>query len=103
MRRQDKKISDPNLNERVIQKGTVVHIALNQEYIGYILIADEIREEAAESITNLRNLGINNFTILSGDEKSIVSNVAQKLGITDYHHSLLLHFETKISFFLFEL
>jgi len=79
----------PHHHEYCSISGTLVHIALNQEYIGYILISDEIREEAAESITNLRNLGINNFTILSGDEKSIVSKVAQKLGITDYHHSLL--------------
>jgi len=53
------------------------------------LISDEIREEAKESITNLRELGINNFMILSGDEKSIVSNVALKLGIDDYYYSLL--------------
>ena len=69
--------------------GTVVHIALDNVYIGYILISDEIREEAKESITNLRKLGINNFMILSGDEKSIVSNVAQELDIREYYYSLL--------------
>ncbi|MHA1475628.1 MAG: heavy metal translocating P-type ATPase [Promethearchaeota archaeon] len=69
--------------------GTVVHIALDQIYIGYILISDEIRDEAKESITNLRKLGINNFMILSGDEKSIVSNVSQDIGIDDYYYSLL--------------
>ncbi len=69
--------------------GTVVHIALDQTYLGYILIADEIREEAKESITYLRKLGINKFMMLSGDEKSIVSNVAQKLGIVDYYYGLL--------------
>ncbi len=69
--------------------GTVIHIALDQTYIGYILISDEIREEAKESITNLRKLGINNFMILSGDEKSIVVNIAQELGINDYFYSLM--------------
>ncbi len=69
--------------------GTVVHIALDNVYIGYILISDEIREEAKDSITYLRRLGINNFMILSGDEKSIVSNVAQKLGIDNNYYSLL--------------
>jgi len=69
--------------------GTVVHIALDQIYIGYILISDEIRDESKESITYLRKLGINNFMILSGDEKSIVSNVSQEIGIDDYYYSLL--------------
>jgi len=69
--------------------GTVVHIALDNVYIGHILISDEIREEAKDSVTYLRRLGINNLKIFSGDEKSIVSNVAQKLGINDYYYSLL--------------
>ena len=79
----------PHHHEFCSISGTVIHIALNQEYIGYILISDEIREDAKESITYLRRLGINDFMILSGDEKSIVSNVAQKLGIDDYYYNLL--------------
>jgi len=79
----------PHHHEYCSISGTVVHVTLDMTYIGYILISDEIREEAKESITYLRKLGINNYMILSGDEKSIVSNVAQKLGIDDYYHSLL--------------
>ncbi|QEE18111.1 heavy metal translocating P-type ATPase [Promethearchaeum syntrophicum] len=79
----------PHLHKYCSISGTVVHIALNKIYIGYILISDEIREEAKESITDLRKLGINDFMILSGDEKSIVSDIAQKLGIKNYYHSLL--------------
>jgi len=79
----------PHHHEYCRISGTVVHIALDQVYIGYISISDEIREEARESIINLRSLGINNFMILSGDEKSIVSNIAQKLGINDYYYGLL--------------
>jgi len=79
----------PHHHEYCSIAGTVLHIALNWVYIGYILISDEIREEAKESISYLRKIGINNFMILSGDEKSIVSNVAQELGINDYYYNLL--------------
>jgi Cd2+/Zn2+-exporting ATPase len=79
----------PHHHEYCSISGTVVHVTLDMTYIGYILISDEIREEAKESITFLRQLGINNFMILSGDEKSIVSNIAQKLGIDEYYFSLL--------------
>ena len=83
------KFKIPHHHEYCSISGTVVHITLDMVYIGYILISDEIREEAKESITYLRKLGINNYMILSGDEKSIVSNVAHKLEIDDYYHSLL--------------
>ncbi|MHA1678837.1 MAG: HAD-IC family P-type ATPase, partial [Promethearchaeota archaeon] len=69
--------------------GTVVHIALNEKYIGYILISDQIREDALKTFSNLRKRGINDFMILSGDEESIVANVARKVGIKTYYSGLL--------------
>ncbi|PAF54398.1 cadmium-translocating P-type ATPase [Helicobacter sp. 13S00482-2] len=60
-------------------KGTVAHIAKNGEYIGYIIISDELKTDTKDGIKELRSLGIENITILSGDNTYATQQVADIL------------------------
>lgn len=77
-------ISYPNVNE----VGTIIYVAKNNKYLGYILIKDEIKEEAKELIDYLKSLNIKPI-MLTGDNKEIASEVASTLGIEEYYSSLL--------------
>lgn len=68
-------------------EGSVVHIAVNRDYLGYIIIADELKDEAFSVIQSLKKLHIKPI-ILSGDGPYPCKIVGKKLGI-DYYHSLL--------------
>lgn len=68
---------------------TVVYIARKDEYLGYLIISDNIKENAKTNINNLRKLGINKILLLSGDNKEIVESVAKEVGIDEYYDSLL--------------
>ncbi len=68
--------------------GTVVHIAVDGEYKGRIMIADELKEDAVEAIQLLKRQGIRT-AMLTGDNQSVASSIAQKLGIDEYHAELL--------------
>lgn len=61
-------------------QGTVAHIAVNGEYIGYIIISDELKNDALVGIEKLRSLGVENITILSGDNDYATQKVADILG-----------------------
>ncbi len=69
--------------------GTIVHVAINGAYAGHIVINDMVKEDSAESIINLRNLGVNRTVMLTGDRKEVAKDVAEKLGIGDFHAELL--------------
>jgi Zn2+/Cd2+-exporting ATPase len=67
---------------------TVVAVAINKIYAGYIMIADEIKEDAAETIKGLHRMNIETI-MLSGDKQSVVNNVAKQLGIDESCGNLL--------------
>ena len=67
---------------------TVVMVAIDGHFAGYIVIADELKEDAAEAIARLRDLNIRT-AILSGDKQSIVGEVADSLGVTEAFGDLL--------------
>lgn len=73
------------LNEGV---GTIVYLAKNQEFIGSIVIADEIKEEAKSMIDYLNSIGAKTI-MLTGDNDKIARHVAKELGLKEYHASLL--------------
>jgi len=77
----DSKITD-------IQESIVV-VAVDGKYAGYVLIADEIKEDAAEAIKQLHANGVKQVVMLSGDKTSIVKKVASVLGIDSYFGDLL--------------
>ncbi|MCQ2572620.1 MAG: cadmium-translocating P-type ATPase [Treponema sp.] len=69
--------------------GTVIHVAVNGEYAGHILISDVIKPEAKDAIGNLKKAGVNKTVMLTGDAKSVAEKVGQELGLTEVHAELL--------------
>lgn len=72
--------------EKVVD--TIVTIAIDNKYTGYITIADEIKEDAAEAIKLMHSLNIKTV-MLSGDKQSVVDNVAKQIGIDEAYGDLL--------------
>lgn len=68
--------------------GTVVYVAKNRIFVGYIVISDELKDDSAEGVKVLKKL-CDKVVMLSGDGFSAVQNVAQKLGIEDFYAQLL--------------
>lgn len=69
--------------------GTVIYVAKDQKYCGYIIISDEIRKNAQETISKLKNQGIKKCIMLSGDTKKVVQSVASNVGIDEFYANLL--------------
>ena len=72
-----------------VEIGTIVHVCAGDQYLGHIVIADEIKPNAAEAIRDLRKSGVDRTVMLTGDAEAIASRVAKKLGIDEYHAGLL--------------
>ena len=68
---------------------SIVVVAVGSQYAGYLTVADEIKEDAAQAVQELKAQGINTIVMLSGDKDAIVQRVAQTLGITEAHGGLL--------------
>ena len=69
--------------------GTVVYVAKEDNYLGYLLIADEIKEDASECIRGLKKNGVKKIVMLTGDRKEAAAHVAGALEIDEYHAELL--------------
>ena len=69
--------------------GTVVHVARSGEYLGRIVISDQIKPDSAAAIAKLRALGVRRTVMLTGDAESVGRAVAAELGITEAHCQLL--------------
>ena len=69
--------------------GTVVYVICDGKYIGYLVIGDKIKESANNLVNNLKKVGINRTVMLSGDNKNIVCEVANKVNIDEYYAELL--------------
>jgi len=69
--------------------GTIIHVAINGEYAGHIVINDKIKDDSTEAIKALKSLGINRTVMLTGDRKEVGADVAQKLQLTEFHAELL--------------
>ena len=75
--------------EQVETIGTVVHVAVERKYSGYIVISDEIKEDAAKAIKALKEIGIKKTVMLTGDNKTVGTKVAKQLGIDEVYTELL--------------
>ena len=69
--------------------GTAVHVAVNNKYIGYIVIADEVKPDSAQAIKELKAANIKQTVMLTGDNKSVGSKVAKELGLDKVYAELL--------------
>ena len=71
------------------ETGTIVHVAADGQYLGHILIADEIKPHAADAVRELGRAGVTRTVMLTGDAEEIAAHVAGDLGIDEYHARLL--------------
>ncbi len=69
--------------------GTVIHVAINGEYAGHIVINDRVKDDAASAIARLHALGVQRTVMLTGDRDEAAIEVARQLGLSDYHAGLL--------------
>ena len=69
--------------------GTIIHVAIDGQYAGHIVINDQIKSDSAEAIAALQQLGVKKTVMLTGDRKEVADHVAQKLGLSEYHAELL--------------
>lgn len=69
--------------------GTIVYVAKNKKLLGYIVISDKIKTNAKESLDKLRNDGINNLIMLSGDAEEVVKVISKKLNLDKAYGNLL--------------
>lgn len=69
--------------------GTIIYVAFDGKFAGSILIADEIKDGAKESIKAMKKVGVKKTVMLSGDQEEIVKRVAQELNVDEYHAQLL--------------
>lgn len=69
--------------------GTVIHVAVDKKYTGYIVISDEIKEDSARAIKALKAIGVKKTVMLTGDNKTVGTKVAKGLGIDEVHAELL--------------
>jgi Cd2+/Zn2+-exporting ATPase len=69
--------------------GTIIHVAIDGVYAGHIVINDKIKEDSAEAIALLKELGVERTIMLTGDRKEVADHVAQQLNLDEYHAELL--------------
>lgn len=82
--------------------GTIIHVAVDGKYAGHIVINDKIKEDSAEAIASLKRLGVEKTVMLTGDREAVGKDVAERLGLDEYHAELLpadkvVHVERLIS------
>ena len=75
--------------QECMSMGTVVYVAMDGIYCGYIVIADSIKDEAFEAIKNLKKVGVRRTIMLTGDKKEVGEAVAARLGLDEVHAELL--------------
>ena len=69
--------------------GTIIHVAIDGEYAGHIVISDQLKDDSASAISELNKLGVTRTVMLTGDRQEVADNVASRLGIAEYHAELL--------------
>ena len=70
-------------------RGTIIHVAIDGKYAGHIVINDQIKEDSLTAIQQLKALGVSKTVMLTGDRREVAADVAEKLGLTEYHAELL--------------
>lgn len=69
--------------------GTVVHVAVDGEYAGHVVIADRVKPDAKEAVSRLKALGVARTVMLTGDRREVAEHVAAQLHLDEYHAQLL--------------
>ena len=74
---------------------TIVYIAVDGDYAGYITISDELRPDAVEAVKELKDLGVNHVAMLTGDNEKTAHTIAKELGLDGYNAELLPQHKVK--------
>ena len=89
-------VGNTNLMESVGAKwqpcekvGTILHIAIDGEYAGHIVVSDKIKEDAADAVNALKAEGVKRLVMLTGDKEEVAVDVAKTVGLAEYHAELL--------------
>ena len=69
--------------------GTILHVSVDDRYVGHIVIADVVKDDAEAAIRALHEAGVNKTVMLTGDREEVAAAVANRLGLTEYHAQLL--------------
>lgn len=69
--------------------GTIIHVAIDGEYAGHIVINDRIKDDSADAIAHLHKLGVTRTVMLTGDRQEVAAEVAGVLGLTEFHAGLM--------------
>ena len=69
--------------------GTMVHVAVDGEYAGHIIISDQLKADAIEAIEQLKALGVRKTVMLTGDKREVAEQVAEQTKVTEYYAELL--------------
>lgn len=69
--------------------GTIIHMAINGEYAGHVVISDKVKDDSAGAIAGLKAEGVERTVMLTGDHEEVAKSVATALGIDEYHAELL--------------
>lgn len=77
-------------------QGTVAHIAVNDKYAGYIMIADELKDDSISAVQELRDLGVEKMAMLTGDNEFASRDIGAKLGLDAVYYNLLPEEKAKI-------
>ena len=70
-------------------KGTVAHVVINGKYAGYIIISDEIKEDAPLAVKELKRLGVKKVVMVTGDNKDVAAEIARQIGLDGFYAELL--------------
>ena len=82
-------ITIPTCKRCTSHAGTIVHVAIDGEYAGHIVISDQLKADAVKAIESLRQLGVSKTVMLSGDKREVVEQVAEQTKVTEYYAELL--------------
>ncbi|MBE8539169.1 heavy metal translocating P-type ATPase [Geoglobus acetivorans] len=76
--------------------GTVAHVIVNGTYAGYLVISDEVKEDAARAVRELKQLGVKKVVMVTGDSREVAAEVAREIGLDDYYAELLPEDKVKV-------
>ena len=82
-------ITIPTCKRCTSHTGTIVHVAIDGEYAGHIVISDQLKADAVKAIESLKQLGVSKTIMLSGDKREVVEQVAEQTKVTEYYAELL--------------
>lgn len=75
--------------KRCEKRGTIIHIAVDGEYVGHIVVSDSVKHESVDAVAGLKKLGVERVVMLTGDHSDVAQEVASQLGLDGFDAELL--------------